>query len=68
MEQYLLANQWIVWLILLWTLPWKGIALWKSVKSSHKKWFVAILILNTFAVLEIVYIFYFSKKKAGRME
>jgi hypothetical protein len=63
MEQYLIGNPWIVWLILLWTLPWKGVALWKAAKNSHKKWFVAILILNTMALLEIIYIFAFSKKK-----
>jgi len=63
MEQYLMMNQWIILLILLWTLPWKGVALWKSVKNNHKKWFVVLLVLNTMALLEIIYIFYFSKEK-----
>jgi len=63
MEQYLLENFWILWLIVLWTLPWKGVALWKSAHNKQKIWFIAILILNTFAILEIIYIFYFSKKK-----
>jgi len=45
-----------------WVLPWKGIALWKAAKKGHKKWFIAILILNTLAILEIIYIFIFSKK------
>ncbi|MDO8742946.1 MAG: DUF5652 family protein [Candidatus Azambacteria bacterium] len=63
MEQYLTGNQWIIWLILLWTLPWKGIALWRAVKNNHKKWFVALLVINTLAILEIIYIFYFCKSK-----
>ena len=63
MEQLLLQNQWILWLILLWTLPWKGIALWKAAKNGHQKWFMILLVLNTLAVLEIIYIFIFSKKK-----
>jgi len=63
MENYLLENSWILLLIALWTLPWKGVALWKSVKNKQVGWFVAMLILNTLAILEIVYIFYFSKKK-----
>jgi len=63
MEEFILGNQWILWLIIFWTLPWKGIALWKSASNKQKGWFVAILILNTFAILEIAYIFYFSKKK-----
>lgn len=61
-EQFLIENQWILWLIILWTLPWKGVALWKAAKNGHKRWFIAILVFNTLAVLEIIYIFFFSKK------
>ena len=57
------ANSWIIYLILLWTLPWKGVALWKSARNEHKWWFIALLVLNTLAILEIIYIFFFSKKK-----
>jgi len=63
MEQYLMVNQWIIWLTLLWTLPWKGVALWRAARNSHKKWFIALLIVNTLALLEIIYIFFFSKPK-----
>ena len=50
-------------LILLWTLPWKGIALWRAAGNKHLWWFVAIFLVNTLAILEIIYIFAFSKKK-----
>lgn len=63
MEQFILENQWIFLLIAIWTLPWKGVALWKASHSNQKKWFIALLIFNTLAVLEIIYIFYFNKKK-----
>ena len=63
-EEFLLENQWIIWLVLLWTLPWKGIALWKAAKNDSKWWFIALLVINTLAILEILYIFIFSKKKA----
>lgn len=62
-EQILMQNQWALWLILLWVLPWKGTALWKAAKNGHKKWFIALLLVNTMAILEIIYIFYFSQKK-----
>lgn len=62
-EQYFLENPWLAYLILLWVLPWKGVALWKAARKTDKVWFVAILILNTLAVLEILYIFIFSKRK-----
>jgi len=52
-----------VLLAVAWMLPWKGIALWKAARNSHKIWFVAILITSSMALLEIVYIFFFVKKK-----
>ncbi len=63
MEQFILENIWIIWLITLWTIPWKGVALWKAVRNNQKRWFIALLVLNTLAMLEIIYIFFFSKKK-----
>lgn len=51
-------------LALLWTLPWKGYALWKAARREEKWWFVALLAVNTLAVLEILYIFIFSRSKA----
>lgn len=64
MEQFLGTNQWLTLLIVAWTLPWKGVALWKASRNSQKTWFVAILVINTLAILEILYIFVFSKRRA----
>ena len=55
-------NPWIMLLIVLWTIPWKGIALWKAARLSHKWWFVVLLILNTVGILEIIYIFLIARK------
>jgi len=63
MEQFLIENPWVIWLALIWTIPWKGVALWRAAKLGHKWWFIALLIVNTLAVLEILYIFIFSKVK-----
>ena len=60
---FLASNLWFIWLVLLWTLPWKGLALWKAARNENKWWFIALLVLNTMAILEIIYIFFFSKKK-----
>jgi hypothetical protein len=49
-------------LITLWTLPWKGVALWRAVQRRDQWWFIAILVLNTLAVLEILYIFIWNKR------
>ena len=56
----------VLFLALAWSLAWKGVALWKAAKNGHKKWFVALLIVNTLAILEIIYIFYFSKPKDNK--
>ena len=60
---YLLAHQWLIALIILWTLPWKGVALWKAARNRSIVWFVVIFLLNTLGILEIIYIFFFSRKK-----
>ncbi|PIQ92568.1 MAG: hypothetical protein COV69_02320 [Parcubacteria group bacterium CG11_big_fil_rev_8_21_14_0_20_39_14] len=66
MENYLLENQWMLWLLLLWVMPWKGVALWKASRNTQKFWFILLLLVNTMALLEIVYIFYFSKEKQSQ--
>jgi len=53
----------IVLLLIVWTTVWKGLALWKSARLSDKWWFIALLIVNTAGILELLYILIFSKKK-----
>lgn len=53
----------IVLILVIWSLVWKGLALWRAAHREEKKWFIAILILNTLGILEILYIYVFSKKK-----
>ncbi|MFA6190251.1 MAG: DUF5652 family protein [Candidatus Staskawiczbacteria bacterium] len=50
--------------IMIWSIIWKGIALWAAARNESKPWFIALLIINTVGILEILYIFYFSKKKS----
>lgn len=49
-------------LLLAWSLVWKGMALWKSARLSHKGWFIALLIINTVGILEIIYIYFVARK------
>jgi len=57
-------TQLTILLVVLWTLPWKGWAMWKAAKNNHKWWFITILVVNTLGILDILYIFVFSKKVA----
>jgi hypothetical protein len=47
-------------LISIWTLIWKGFALWHSAKNEQKGWFIATLILNTMGLLPIIYLIWFK--------
>lgn len=49
--------------LVLWVLPWKGYALWTAAKRGEKWWFIALLVVNTLALLEIIYLFAVAKKK-----
>ncbi len=42
---------------LLWNFLWKGLALWRAAKRGDMWWFIAFLVLNTFGILEIIYLF-----------
>lgn len=58
--------EWFIWVmvgIALWSLVWKGVALWQAAQRGEKGWFVALLVVNTAGLLEILYLFYFGKKK-----
>ena len=49
--------------VIVWALFWKGYALWTAAQHHQKKWFIVILLLNTFGILEIIYIFKVANKK-----
>jgi hypothetical protein len=54
--------------VLLWTLVWKGMALWKAAHQENKIWFVVLLIVNTVGILDILYLYVFSKKTSQPVE
>lgn len=47
---------------LLWTLVLKGFALWYAARGEQKGWFIALLIINTLGILEIIYLIWFRPK------
>lgn len=59
----ILTNPFLLIILAVWTLFWKGLALWRASKNNQKYWFIAILIINTVGILEIVYLNWFAKKK-----
>ena len=49
-------------LLIAWSLAWKGMALWRAARRGEMAWFVVFLIVNTAGILEILYLYVFSKK------
>lgn len=47
--------------LVVWSLAWKGLALWHAARRGEKAWYVVLLILNTVGMLEIVYLFAIAK-------
>ena len=62
METFFKDNLWFIFFSILWVLPWKGYALWIAAENKSKFWFILLLVLNTFAILDIIFIFYVAKK------
>jgi len=49
-------------ILIVWSVIWKGLALWKAARLGSKPWFVVLLIVNTLGLLEILYLYVFSRK------
>jgi hypothetical protein len=62
MEQ-ILSNQPLILLIVAWSMFWKGLALWQAARGIQKYWFIAILIINSVGLLDIIFLIWFAKKK-----
>jgi len=63
------AAQWIhvfgpaLFVLALWSIFWKGLALWHSGRRGQPWWFLIMLVVNTVGILEIVYLFAVAKLK-----
>jgi len=49
--------------ISLWTLVWKGVALYHAGKNRQKVWFVVLLLLNDLGILSMVYLRWFQRQR-----
>ena len=56
-NSFVIANPWVI-VLLVWSLVWKLIALWKAAKNSHLTVFIVLGILNTAGIAEIIYLVY----------
>lgn len=60
-------NVWVLSLILIWSAIWKLAALWKAARRGSLFWFIALALINTVGILEILYIFVFSEMQHTKL-
>jgi methionyl-tRNA synthetase len=53
----------VIFLAVIWSVVWKALALWHAAREGDKVWFIILLLVNTLGILEILYIYVFSKKR-----
>lgn len=53
----------LIILALIWAFSWKSVAMWKASRNNQPGWFIAILVINTLGLLEMMYLGLFQKNK-----
>jgi hypothetical protein len=48
-------------ILLVWSVTWKLISLWKSARHGQKIWFVALMLVNSVGILDMIYLGFFQK-------
>ncbi|HZK44388.1 MAG TPA: DUF5652 family protein [Syntrophomonadaceae bacterium] len=58
----IMYNPYILFPLVIWALIWKGLALWRAARLKQVAWFIALLIINSVGILEIIYLLATNKK------
>jgi len=53
--------------VLIWSIFWKGLALWHSARNKQKYWFIFLLVINTVGILEIIFLVFFRKDRKSKL-
>lgn len=57
---------WLFVVIAVWSFVWKLLSMWKSARKKQVGWFIALALLNTVGILQILYYFIFSEMKFNK--
>lgn len=52
----------LIAILAVWSVTWKGIALWNAARGRQLGWYIALLFVNTLGILELAYLLFFKKK------
>jgi len=50
-------------ILVIWSIVWKGLALWKAARNNDNVWYILMLVFNTSGILEIIYYYFISKRQ-----
>jgi methionyl-tRNA synthetase len=56
-------NQILFIVLMIWSMVWKGLALWRAAKRDDKVWYIIFLVVNLVGIPEIIYLLVTNKKK-----
>lgn len=59
-------NLFVIIPVVIWSITWTGIALWRAAQRKHLVWFIILLVTNTLGILEILYYFIFSNMRKNK--
>ena len=60
--EQVLNNPAVFYPLIIWSVLWKGLALWRAARLKHIGWYIALLIINTVGIFEIIYLLATNKK------
>lgn len=52
-------------ILLVWLTLWKGLALWRAGRNNQPWWFMAMFIIQTLGLLEIIYLLLYPPRKSS---
>ena len=55
-SSWILAMPFVFFILVAWSVVWKGLALWRAGRKNQLAWFVVLLVVNTCGILEIIYL------------
>ena len=56
-------NSTLFYLLIIWSVIWKSIELWHEARNKQLAWFIALIVINTAGVLEVLYLIFFRKNR-----
>lgn len=54
--QQFLQNPLVYYPLIAWSVIWKGLALWRAARLRQAGWYIALLVINTVGIFEIIYL------------